>query len=147
MIIIIWFVSADYNFASVYPHLYEAKENWNIFIIFEIGLLVYMIAWEFTWRGFMLFGLEKQFGIYSVFIQMIPFLILHNGKPALETFSSIFGAIALGLLALKTRSYFYGVIIHFGVIFSIDFISTLRFKANDFGIGINSLINIFGKLF
>lgn len=147
MVIIIWFVSATPSFAEKYPHLSSAKTNWNTFLIFESGMLIYMIAWEFIWRGFMLFGLEKKFGYYSVLIQMIPFVILHNGKPFLETFGAIFGGIALGILALRTRSFYYCVLTHIGVMYSIDLISSLRFRANDYGIGLDSLINLVRQIF
>ena len=94
----------------------------------------------------MLFGLEKKFGYYSVLIQMIPFLILHNGKPSAETFGAIIAGIALGILALRTRSIFYCVLAHASVMFSIDFISTLRYRSGDYGIGLNSLINILKEI-
>lgn len=147
MIILIWFVSASPAFAEKYPHLSDAKSNWNILLIYEFGMLLYMFAWEFIWRGFMLFGLEKKFGYYSVLIQMIPFVILHNGKPFLETFGAIFGGIALGILALRTRSFYYCVLTHIGVMFSIDFISTLRYRANDYGIGVASILNLVKQIF
>jgi membrane protease YdiL (CAAX protease family) len=146
MIILVWIVSATPEFAEKYPHLTSAKSNWNTLLIYETGMLVYMIAWEFIWRGFMLFGLEKKFGYYAVLMQMIPFVILHNGKPFLETFGAIFGGIALGVLALRTRSIYYCIIIHIGVMYSIDIISSLRFRANDYGIGIESLINIIKQI-
>ncbi len=146
MIILIWFVSATPAFAEKYPHLSSAKSNWNTLLIYEAGMLLYMFAWEFMWRGFMLFGLEKKFGYYSVLIQMIPFVILHNGKPFLETFGAIFGGIALGILALRTRSIYYCVITHIGVMFSIDIISSLRFRANDYGIGFASIINLIKQI-
>ena len=146
MIILVWIVSSTPEFAEKYPHLTSAKSNWNTLLIYEFGMLVYMIAWEFIWRGFMLFGLEKKFGYYAVLMQMIPFVILHNGKPFLETFGAIFGGIALGVLALRTRSIYYCIIIHIGVMYSIDIISSLRFRANDYGIGIESLINIIKQI-
>ena len=147
MIVLIWFVSASPAFAEKYPHLSDAKSNWNILLIYELGMLIYMFAWEFIWRGFTLFGLEKKFGYYSVLIQMIPFVILHNGKPFLETFGAIFGGIALGILALRTRSFYYCVLTHIGVMFSIDFISTLRYRANDYGIGVASILNLVKQIF
>lgn len=147
MVILVWFVSATPAFAEKYPHLSSAKSDWNILLIYEAGMLLYMIAWEFIWRGFMLFGLEKKFGYYSVLIQMIPFVILHNGKPFLETFGAIFGGIALGILALRTRSFYYCVVTHIGVMFSIDVISSLRFRANDYGIGFTSIINLIKQIF
>jgi uncharacterized protein len=146
MLPLIWFASSSDSFANVYPHLVTARESWTIFLIYELGLLVYMIAWEFVWRGYMLFGLFEKFGFYSLFIQMIPFVILHNGKPMIETFGSILAGLALGILALRTKSIFYCVLAHMSVMFSIDLISTLRFRANDFGVGFSSLMNIIKNL-
>jgi uncharacterized protein len=147
MLPLIWVASSFTEFSDSYPMLYDAKISWSVFAIFEAGLIIYIAAWEFVWRGFMLFGLKQKFGYYSVLIQMIPFLILHNGKPAVETFSAILGGIALGILALRTGSVLYGIVIHAGIMFTIDFISVLRFKTQDFGVGIGSIINILKQIF
>ncbi len=147
MIPIVWVVSSYPEFAATYPQYKAARDSWVTFFIFETGMLIYMFAWEFIWRGFMLFGLEKKFGYYTVFIQMIPFLILHNGKPAGETFGAIIAGIALGVLALRTRSFLYGVIIHEAVMFSINLFSTLRYKTGDYGIGINSIVKLVKEIF
>jgi membrane protease YdiL (CAAX protease family) len=146
MIPLVWVASSFPEFNKTYPHLSSAKDSWTIFFIFETGLLIYMFSWEFVWRGFMLFGLEEKFGYYTVLIQMIPFLILHDGKPAAETFGAIAAGIALGILALRTRSVLYCVIVHMGVMFSIDLISTLRYRAGDYGIGLSSFLNIINEL-
>ena len=74
----------------------------------------------------MLFGLEEKFGVNAILFQMLPFVILHNGKPFVETFSAIIGAILLGYIALRTRSIFYGVAIHFILFFSMDLFVILR---------------------
>ena len=147
MLPIIWIVSSLPDFSRTYPHLASARDSWGIFFLFELGILVYMFAWEFVWRGFVLFGLEEKFGYYAVLIQMIPFLILHNGKPAPETFGAIVAGIALGILALRTRSIFYCIITHMSVMFIIDLISVLRYRADDYGLGANSLINILKTIF
>lgn len=147
MLPLVWIFSASPDFVEKYPHLLSTRTNWNEFFIYESALLVYMSAWEFIWRGFMLFGLKEKFGYYSVLIQMIPFVILHNGKPAAETFGAIIGGIALGILAFRTSSIYYCIITHMGVMFSIDLISTLRYRANDYGVGINSIINIVKSFF
>ena len=147
MLPLVWIFSGSPEFVEKYPHLLSTRANWNEFFIYESALIIYMFAWEFIWRGFMLFGLKEKFGYYSVLIQMIPFVILHNGKPAAETSGAILGGIALGILAFRTRSIYYCVITHMGVMFSIDLISTLRFRANDYGIGINSISNIVKSIF
>jgi len=147
MLPVIWIISSTVSFASNYPHLQSAKGIWGTFFIYETGMLLYMFAWEFIWRGFMLFGLEEKFGYYAVLFQMIPFVILHNGKPMPETFGAILGGIALGILAFRTRSFLYGVIVHIGIMFSIDLFCTLRFRSNDYGLGINSFLNLIKEIF
>ncbi|MCU7494564.1 MAG: CPBP family intramembrane metalloprotease [Ignavibacteria bacterium] len=146
MLIIVWFVSALNSFSENYPTLFSAREDWNAFFLFESALLLYMLAWEFIWRGYMLFGLEEKFNYYTVLVQMLPFVILHNGKPVLETFGAIVGALILGVLALRTRSIIYGIIIHFGTLFSIDIISILRYRTGEYGTGLNSILNIIRNL-
>jgi len=136
MLIVLWFVSANPAFVQKYPLLVNARHDTTLFWVFNAGLLIYMLAWEFIWRGYTLFGLEKQFGSVAVLIQMIPFVILHNGKPDLETFSAIPGGIALGLLALRTRSFLYGVLIHFFVMLFINWFCVIRFKYGIYGIGL-----------
>lgn len=147
MIIIVWLSSANAEFAGRYPHIQSAKQSWTIFLIYELGMLIYMFNWEFTWRGYMLFGLEEKFGFYAIFIQMIPFVILHNGKPFLETIGAIFGGIALGFLAYRTRSVFYPVLVHFVTMFSIDLFSVLRYRTNELGISPKAFFNMLEKLF
>ncbi len=143
----IWFASALPQFSSAYPELKTTIDSWNVFFIFEIGLFIYLVAWEFVWRGFMLFGLKEKFGYYAIFIQMIPFLILHDGKPVLEAFGAIIAGLALGVLAYRTRSIFYCVITHACVMFSIDFISILRYRADNYGVGFYSLIHVVKQIF
>jgi CAAX protease family protein len=123
---IIYLISTSENFSQYFPLMQSAKEDLTIFIIYELLLLLFLFSWEFIFRGFILFGLEKKFGLYSILIQMIPFVLLHNGKPFIETFASIFGAIFLGYLALRTRSIFYGFLIHGFILLSLDLIAYFK---------------------
>ena len=65
----------------------------------------------------------------------------------IETFGAIAGGIALGALAFRTNSILYCVIAHSGVMFAIDLISTLRYRANDYGVGFDSLFNLIKHIF
>ena len=147
MLPVVWFVSASPSFVESYPILASTKTDWAVFLVYEFFLLLFLIAWEFFWRGYLLFGLKKEFGYYAILIQMIPFVILHNGKPFFETAGAIFGALALGILAYRTGSFLYGVIIHYAVMFMIDFFSIMRFRTGNTGAGINSFFQFVSKLF
>lgn len=147
MLPILWIASASADFQTTYPHAQIAKADWNVFFIYELVFLIYFVGWEFIWRGYMLFGLEKQLGgAVAVLVQMIPFVILHNGKPVMETFGAIVAAIALGALTLRTRSFWYCVVTHWSVMITIDFLSTIRIRTNIFGIAPSDLMEIFSRL-
>ena len=76
---------------------------------------LYMFGWEFLFRGYMLFGLEKSIGKSAIFVQAIPFVLLHLGKPFLETLACIPGGFILGYVAYRTRSFLPCFIIHLGL--------------------------------
>ena len=144
MLIVVWIVSGSEKFASTYPQGgIKVSESFSTFMLFEFSILIYMLGWEFFWRGYSLFGLKPKFGYYSVFIQMIPFFILHKGKPEIELFASIFAGLILGVQALRSRSFIYCWLLHWLVMFSIDGISILRSQKEIYGIGITDLFNLF----
>ena len=129
MLPFLWVVSATPDFAKTYPQGgSEVSSNLSIFLLYEAGVLTYMLGWEFLWRGYMLFGLKEKFGYYSIFIQMIPFFILHKGKPELELLGSIFAGLVMGIQAWRSNSFVYSWILHCLIMFSIDTISILREK-------------------
>jgi hypothetical protein len=135
MLPIVWIVSASESFANTYPlGGTELKTNIGLFLIYELCVMFYMLGWEFFWRGYMLFGLKVKLGYYAVFIQMIPFFILHRGKPELELFASILAGLILGIQALRSNSFFYCWLLHCCVMISIDSISVIRFATKFYGI-------------
>jgi membrane protease YdiL (CAAX protease family) len=71
-----------------------------------------LIGWEFLFRGLLLFGFARVFGGNAIWLAAIPFAFAHLGKPALETFSTLFGGVMFGLIAWRTRSFLYPFVIH-----------------------------------
>lgn len=71
-----------------------------------------LIGWEFLFRGWILFGYARQFGHNALWLQAVPFALMHNGKPEVETLSTIFGGFAFGWIAYRTRSFLYPFLIH-----------------------------------
>jgi len=97
----------------------EFRSYYHIDVIDWFNLLVevalFMFSWEFLFRGYMLFGLEKSIGRSAIFVQTIPFVLLHFGKPFLETLACIPGGFIFGYIAYRTRSFLPSFIIHFGM--------------------------------
>jgi membrane protease YdiL (CAAX protease family) len=82
--------------------------------------IVYLFSWEFIFRGFLLFGLKEKLGMLSIVIQMIPFVILHFGKPGIEVVSTIFTGLWFGYICYRGNSFWPAFIIH--VVINISFI-------------------------
>lgn len=71
-----------------------------------------LIGWEFLFRGWILFGYARRFGPEALWIQAVPFALMHNGKPELETLSTIFGGFAFGWISYRTKSFIWPFLIH-----------------------------------
>ena len=66
--------------------------------------MAYFVAWEFVFRGWMLFGLAPRLGPgLAIVLQALPFSLMHTGKPELEAYGLILAGLALGALAWRTR--------------------------------------------
>ena len=146
MLPIVWFVSASESFARTYPACPGVKDDWGRFLIFAGTYFFYMTGWEFLWRGFTLFGLKEKLGYYAIFVQTIPFVILHFGKPSAESFSSIFAGLALGVLSWRSRSFWYAMLTHTAIIIAINTVAVLRFRAGNYGVGLADLVEVFGVI-
>jgi membrane protease YdiL (CAAX protease family) len=119
--------SANGGMQSEYPLAKSTIGHPILFLAVECFFLLYYLSWEFIFRGFMLFGLEKRFGsLAAILIQTIPSAIVHIGKPASESFGAIFAGLVFGYLAIRTRSIYYPLILHAAVGISTDVFVTLR---------------------
>jgi len=71
-----------------------------------------LVGWEFLFRGWILFGYARKFGPEALWIQAVPFALMHNGKPEVETLSTIFGGFIFGWIAYRTKSFVWPFLIH-----------------------------------
>jgi len=109
------------EFQLKYPLCRAAESGLAQLLLYEAAYFFYYLSWEFFFRGFLLFSLAPAIGAgHAVLVQMVPFALLHVGKPELEAFASIAAGIALGLLALRTRSVLYCALLHGLVAWAMD---------------------------
>ena len=109
MVAIVYASSRTDHFTSYY---YRATIDWPELLLDRV---LYIFAWEFIFRGYMLFGLERSIGKSAIFVQNIPFVLLHVGKPFLETLSCIPSGFIFGYVSYRTRSFLPSFIIHLGI--------------------------------
>ncbi len=126
MLILVIIFGRTHSFMRTYPLFKKAKESWQILAMYEGSHFIYMFGWEFLFRGYFLFSLRKETGdAAAVTIQMIPFAVLHAGKPELEAYGSIIAGLFLGIMALRGKSMIPCAILHFLVGFSMDIFAVL----------------------
>lgn len=144
MLPFLWIASGSESFAKTYPQGGPfVRENISVLLYYELFVGFYMLAWEFFWRGYMMFGLKQKFGYYAIFIQMVPFFILHRGKPEIETFASIFAGLILGIQAWRSNSFIYCFLVHWSVMIFVDVVSVLRYRSQSYGIGFDAFLKLF----
>jgi membrane protease YdiL (CAAX protease family) len=121
---ILYFGSFDLEIQREYPLTRLAGCATDLFILWELSYLGYYIAWEYFFRGFNLFLLEKHWGAApAILYQTVPSTLLHIGKPESETMAAIAGGILFGALAIRTRSMLYPLLLHWYVGACTDFFS------------------------
>lgn len=122
LIPVMYFATNAPDIIAEYPLSKTLYQRPDLVFPYELAyILFYYIAWEFYFRGFLLFSLEKKFGgINAILIQTISSCLIHIGKPAGETIGSIIVGVIFGYLALRTRSIWYVLILHVAIGVSTD---------------------------
>jgi membrane protease YdiL (CAAX protease family) len=108
------------SFRHTYPFYRWANRSSTDLWIWEGLYGVQFLALEFFFRGFMLQGLRRALGANAIFIMIVPYCMIHYGKPLPETLGAIGAGILLGTMAMRTRSIWGGVLIHLGVAVTMD---------------------------
>ena len=108
MAVVIWIVGHMPEFRVYYAPLSAQRPAWRI--VLDAG--VDMFAWEFFFRGWLMGAFGRKYGTDAIWLQMIPFALMHVWKPELEVLSTIVGGVFFGILAWRTRSFIWGWLLH-----------------------------------
>jgi membrane protease YdiL (CAAX protease family) len=121
MLPLVYLASRQTDFQRAYP-FFSFERLGTGSLLLGLGIrAVGMFAWEFLCRGYLLFGFERRVGgPAAIAIQTIPFAVMHAGKPGPEAIGSIIAGVALGILALRNRSFIPGAILHWAVAATLD---------------------------
>ena len=86
----------------------------------EVSYGMYLFCWEFFFRGFLLFGIARLIGSWSILPQAIAFGIMHAGKPGPEVACSFAAGIILGIVALRAKSFAPCFVLHWAAAVTFD---------------------------
>ncbi len=124
VLVCVIFVSRnDEGFQTYYPFYHYAGRSWFDFGSWEVLYAAQFFSLEFFFRGFWLRAMKRQLGSYAIFAMVVPYCMIHFGKPFPETLAAIAAGLFLGTLSMKTRSIWSGFLIHVSVAISMDLAS------------------------
>ncbi|MGA2640157.1 MAG: CPBP family intramembrane glutamic endopeptidase [Spirochaetia bacterium] len=111
--------SSDPELRRAYPFAKEALERPGRFVLYEAAYVAfYYLAWEFAFRGVVLFGLlaflPRTIPGIAVAIMVQTFLstIYHIGHPHSEVFGAFILGLGAGAATVVTGSILYGLFYH-----------------------------------
>ncbi len=115
------------SFQATYPFYDRAVEGGLQFWLYQGGYILQFVALEAFFRGYMVFGLRARLGAQlAVLVMTVPYVMVHFGKPVPEVFAAIGAGIILGHLALRSRSWVPGVLLHVAVALTMDVTAIAR---------------------
>lgn len=123
--LLIW-ASTFESFKDFYPFYDRAAEGGVAFWMYELGYGLQFVGLEAFFRGFLTFGLVRRFGMLSIVVMTVPYTMIHFGKPVQEATVAIFAGLALGYLALRSRSFVPGIFLHVSVALTMDLLVLWR---------------------
>ncbi len=104
----------DPEFRLFYPMAPHIAGSVSGFAALEIPhTFLFYTAWEFFFRGFLLFGLRPILGDWmAICVQVIPSCLWHIGLASGELFAAIPAGLLFGVIALRTRSIVWPIVLH-----------------------------------
>jgi membrane protease YdiL (CAAX protease family) len=111
------------SFRDTYPFYRLANRSYADLAIWEALYAAQFVSLEFFFRGFLLRGLRPALGANAIFVMLVPYCMIHFGKPFPETLGALGAGLILGTLAIRTRSIWGGVLIHLGVAITMDMLA------------------------
>lgn len=126
ILIFVVLVSFGEDFVTHYPFYRQAGRSWFDFLAWELLYLSQFVFLEFFFRGFILNALRPAIGANAIWVMCVPYMMIHFPKLWLEATGAILFGLFLGILALRSRSIWGGVLVHAGVALSMDIAALLR---------------------
>lgn len=126
ILVFVYLVSLGKDFVEHYPFYSLAGRSWFDLLAWELLYLSQFVFLEFFFRGFILNALRPAIGANAVWVMCVPYLMIHFPKLWLEATGAILFGLFLGILALRSRSIWGGVMVHAGVAVSMDLAALAR---------------------
>jgi len=125
MVPILLAVSRQGDFINYYPLYKQAGRSWLDYLVWEALYLAQFITLEIFFRGWWIRA-TRVFGVGAIWSMVVPYCMIHFGKPYLEACGAMVAGVVLGSLSMRTRSIYAGFLVHSTVAVLMDVMSLYR---------------------
>jgi membrane protease YdiL (CAAX protease family) len=119
---LVFWASSSAAFQAKYPYYRFGKDEPLMpnLLYWECLYGAQFVALEVFFRGFLIHGLRPILGYASIFVSIVPYVMIHFGKPLPEALGSCVTGFVLGALSMRTRSIWGGAMAHVTIASSMD---------------------------
>jgi membrane protease YdiL (CAAX protease family) len=116
-----------------YPQIRLNDWTGGLIIKNSFGWFIYLLAYEFLYRGILLFGLIDAFGIWpAIMVNTIIYSLAHIPKGNREALAAIPFGIILCYLTIRTETIWIAVFVHLALALSNDYFALAESKTMRF---------------
>ena len=115
------FSASRHSSGEHYPTIRSARWDLRLHVANAASWLVFLVAYEFAFRGFLLFSLAEWTNAWTaVAITTGLYVLAHLHKPASETIGCIPMGVIFALAALRTGMMWVPLLMHFAIAVTSD---------------------------
>jgi len=116
-----------------YPQIRVSQWDAKLVLKNSFGWFIYLLAYEFMYRGFLLFGLLEVFGTWpAIMVNIIIYSLAHIPKGNREAVLAIPFGIILCIITIRTGTIWFAVLIHVVLAYLNDYIAISASKTMKF---------------
>ncbi len=125
------FASKSPENLAMYPQIRVEKWSSNLLINSAVTWMAYLLAYEFLFRGYLLFSWEKEVGAFlAIAVNVSVYALVHVPKGIKEAIGAIPLGVVLCLLTLKTGSIWIAFVVHVAMALSNEWFSIYYKKSS-----------------
>ncbi len=127
IIIINYFNASSPQNLSMYPQIRKEQWSYSLVAVSAISWLIYIIGYEFLFRGYLLFSAIPVMGLWpAIIVNTIIYSLVHFHKGIKEMIGSLPFGIILCYLSYITGSIWIAVIAHSTMVLSNEWFSIIK---------------------
>ncbi len=124
VIVINYYTARTKNHLAQYPQIRVKQWNSGLITLSAMSWVTYLVAYEFMFRGFLLFSCLESFGYWpAIIINISLYSLVHLPKGTRETIGSIFFGFILSYLTIELGSFWFALFVHITLALSNEWFS------------------------